>query len=1153
MVEIPAGAFRMGDTDGLSRDALPVHEVATDGFLIDRCEVTVGRMREALQWAHAHGRIAVEPAGVFTAGAERRRLLDLSNPAAQIARSNGVFVVSPAAAGRPCVWVTWHGALAFCEWRTAMENERGAGLTPCVSAGTWTCDFAGTGYRLPTEAEWEKAARGGLEGHPFPWPGRGGEFVDHLSPLKAAYIADSGSAGSGLRPVGFYDRGSLSFGSRHPWGLCDMAGNAAEWCWDWYHADAYTWLPANAWPANPTGPAASPWEGRIIRGGSWFTIAQHLRCAHRSHMPPDAATQFVGFRTVRRSAAGREGGSVEPPAGEPPDLRALIEADWFEQDFPSARAGVRPDYRAAATSALRRAEATLELVRRDLPAAGRTPDRRFRALEAELRGVRGEWDASLRRPDWRRLWLGLRDLRRRILLSSPLLDFESLLFIRGRPSRRTSNLVDSYLGRWSSPGGGVVRLDGWRSRPRPAEPFRDSLPPGAVQNMDLSFDARRVAFTFCDHAAAGGPVAYRLHEGELQDGRVWAVGEGGGSSATAGPAGVQVEDFDPCYLPDGGIAFMSTRCASFSRCQVGRYAPSFVLYRADGGGRSVRRLCHLESNEWTPAVLEDGRILFTQWDYVNRHEALFHGLWAVRPDGTGVAHVYGNYTPNPCAVAQARPLPGSTRLVAIAAAHHSIPCGSLILVDPARGEDGEGPLTRLTPDVCFPETEGWPAGAYAFPWPLSGDLFLVSHAPDPVPLHWEQGRADAFGVYLFDTAGGRELIWREHGNSCLKPVPLRPRPAAPVTTGIADEAAGDEASVFIQNVYDSPIPIPAGAVRAVRVVRLYEQEPQLALPRGVNPIDFARGIAGTAPVQADGSAAFRVPARAPLLFQLLDGQGRALVGMRSQVCFQPGERRGCVGCHEPRASTTASAVAQAAGRPLPLRPPAGPRYDGGLSFARTVQPVLDRYCLGCHGLGRAEGGLNLLGSPAGMFSASYLGLTSRPDLCGMAMRRQESHHTTRAGEYGSLAAGLLSVLRERHRDRVRPDAESLSRIADWLDLNAPCYGDYGPARRERLRPSAAGEEELRRHVRAACAACHEGMDAQPLAALVNTASPDESRVLMAPLAASAGGWGQCRGAQWGGADTPVFRTFRRRVFDTLARPDETNTVDGAAGPGQRCD
>jgi hypothetical protein len=624
-----------------------------------------------------------------------------------------------------------------------------------------------------------------------------------------------------------------------------------------------------------------------------------------------------------------------------------------------------------------------------------------------------------------------------------------------------------------------------------------------------------------------------------------------------------VEDFDPCYLPDGGIAFVSTRAQLHIRCQYGgRYFPNYLLYRAEADGSGIRPLSFGEADEWEPSLLRDGRLVYCRWDYINRHDTLFQGLWVTRPDGTSAAHVYGNYTRSPCTTGEPLAIPGSHKIVCTAMAHHGYTAGSILVVDPRPGDDGPGPIRRVTPEVAFPETEGWPQGAYANPYPLSEDLFLAAYTPDRLAREGAVQRADAFGIYLVDTLGGRELIYRDPEVSCFSPIPVRTRPTPPVlpshVAGLEEEPAG---MFHVQDVYRSTEQLARGSVKALRVVRVYPQTIESPPSRSKVIFELPKRILGTVPVGDDGSVAFRAPAGVPLLFQLLDENGMAVMGMRSFVYLQPGETVGCVGCHEPRNAAPATARPTRAGPVREPRPPAGPRYPGGFSFVRSVQPVLDRYCIDCHGLDRTDGDLSLLGTPLEArypyrgypgdnnvrVNLAYHALVSRDGLVKIAQRNFETDYST-PKDYYSHAGRLAKLLLDGHPDehgepRVTLDRESLQRIVDWLDLNAPYYGGYSWNKPEWRAVSPEGETALRDAIRARWG---EALAGQPLAALVNVGSPGQSRVLQAPLAREAGGWGQMADGGFSSTEEPGYRRLRRLVEGCLI-PLAHHDVAGTCG------
>lgn len=813
-------------------------------------------------------------------------------------------------------------------------------------------------------------------------------------------------------------------------------------------------------------------------------------------------------------------------------------------------------------AALLLARNTLDFVGKSVPRAEMATE--LASLEKRFIQLRAE------KPDERvaamaDLDVQVRRLRRRIIFSHPLLDFDRLL-INQRPPTRYSHQSRQYLGRYSGAGPGLVVLDSWKEGPRETALLEGKLPVGSVLHPDLSFDGQRVLFSFCDHTPSD-PNLRRFFIYEVGiDGDGLRQLTGTSTDPLLGAGGRRtavIEDFDPCYLPDGGFAFVSTRLQTHVRCQYGgRYFANFVLYRADADGSNLRRLSFGEAPEWEPSLLEDGRIVYTRWDYVNRHDTFFQSLWVTRPDGTATAHVYGNYTRNPCTTGEPRAVPGSQKIVTTAMAHHGYTAGSIVLVDPRRGQDGQRPLERITPEIGFPETEGWPTGAYANPYPLSEELFLVAYTPDPLVREGAVQRDNAYGIYLIDTLGGRELIYRNPTMSCFAPIPVKARPEPPQLPRQTQPEEAEATGIFyVQDVYRSTQPIARGSVERLRVIRILPQPIETPPSRGKAIIDMPKRIEGTVPVDVDGSVAFRAPAGEPLMFQLLDRHGMAVMTMRTLVYLQPGETAGCVGCHEPRGSSTSGAAMPGEVRIHELALPVGPRYEGGVSFTRSVQPVLDRYCIGCHGLERVEGDVDLLGTlgpvtfpyptwpgPNKMVvSRAYESLMNRPGLVSIAQRNFETDFSV-PKDYFAHAGRLAHMLLEGHRDedgkpRVELDRESFQRIVDWLDMNAMFYGDYSWNKPEWRVVSPEGERALREQV---AKTFGQAMAEEPLAALVNVGLPLESRILKAPLAVDAGGWGRFDEAGWSATSHPGYQAMRQLVEASIT-PLEFQDDAGACG------
>jgi len=809
----------------------------------------------------------------------------------------------------------------------------------------------------------------------------------------------------------------------------------------------------------------------------------------------------------------------------------LIAMDWFRQENLSLTADQHA-FRPRAEAAVALCAKTHDFL---IQAGVDEP-----AFAAALEALRQETTAA---QDWRRLFLEARLLRRRMIMAHPALDFDRILINRNPPTLYSHN-GDQHLGRQSRIGPGLTVLEDWKSgSPRVTALLEDKLPPGATRNPDLHYDGDRVAFAFCDHTRPGHK-RYFLYEAAIDGSWVRQLtGTGRDPLETwDNRATVLIEDNDPVYLPDGDLAFISTRSQTYGRCHGGRYNPAWVLYRADGNGDHIRQLSYGNENEYEPAVLNDGRIVFTRWEYTSRHEMLFHMLWWCRPDGTMVSNFYGNDTLHPMMVTEATAIPGTHKVVATAMGHHSYSTGTVVVIDTNKGENGEEPLTHITPETPYSETHGWPNPHYSHPHAITEDLFLVSRANHAVPQQGRTPPPNDRGIYLIDTLGGRELLYEDLSVASVSPIAVRPRERPPVLPSMLPADAPEYGTVFVQDVYltrnDPENLIEPGTIRAIRVIALGVQPRANRPPLHLQvPVEIPRKVLGTVPVREDGSAHFRVPSNVALQLQTLDQHDRAILTEQSFFYLQPGEHRGCVGCHEP-AGTTAdmSVMARAAlAPPVELTPAAGPAYEGGMSFMRTVQPVLDRYCISCHGLDATEKGVNLVHDGRLTWPQSYRALVQRGDhRLGEKEYMWGERNISRPFQFYARGNKISGMLVANHGD-VDMDRDSHRRIMEWLDANAPCYGDLFPNKIEERRIDAEALSALRAHIRE-----HFGdkLAQQPERALINTAQIDESRILMMPLAREGGGWGQIAG--WRSRDEPGYQAMRELVERCIVRLPHEN-------------
>lgn len=766
----------------------------------------------------------------------------------------------------------------------------------------------------------------------------------------------------------------------------------------------------------------------------------------------------------------------------------------------------------------------------------------------QFNAMQQQWTSgAVRSSQYDSFYIQVRTLRRNIIFSHPALDIEKILINRNPPTKYSHN-GDQHLGIHSRVGPGLTMLTNWKVNPRTTTILAGKLPVGATRNPDLNYDADKVVFAYCDQS---GPDSLRkrffLYEAAIDGSWVRQLtGTERDNLATwHNRATVVVEDNDPCYLPDGEIVFISTRSQSFGRCHGGRYNPAWVLYKCDNNGDNIHQLSYGNENEYEPAVLNDGRIIFTRWEYTNRHEMLFHKLWTCRPDGTSVAHYYGNDTLAPMEVLESTAIPGTDKIVATAQGHHSYNTGTTVIVDTTFEDNGETPITHVTPETPYSETYGWPSPHFSHPYPVNEELFFVSRANHKIPPQGHTPPVNDRAIYLVDTLGGRELIFEDPNVASFSPIAIRKRVRPPVIPPMTPADAPDFGTVYVQNAYltrnDPEKKIQPGTIKAIRVNAIGVQPRAHRSPCSMTvPVEIPKKVLGTVPVNADGSAYFKVPAGVSLQLQILDQNGMAVLTEKSFFYMQPGETRSCVGCHEPLGASPGKVDHRKYGK-LPLMdltPPAGPQYKGGLSFMRTVQPVLDRYCIGCHGLDKVEkGNVSLVHDGKMTWPRSLEELVNRGEhRVGLKSYTNDAlKNFGRAYTFYSFGSKIPPMLLKNHGN-TNIDKASFQRIIDWLDLNAQCYGDLFPNKVEERKFDAKALVELRAYARQLFG---DKIAAQPERALVNPAQPDESRILMAPLSLAAGGWGQMPNG-WKTKDDPGYKKMAELVNKCIVKNPNEN-------------
>ncbi len=643
-------------------------------------------------------------------------------------------------------------------------------------------------------------------------------------------------------------------------------------------------------------------------------------------------------------------------------------------------------------------------------------------------------------------------------------------------------------------------------------------PHGVIRDPNLSFDAKTLVFSMRDNFDTDDNHLYVMN---LADRKIRQIT----FSATAGGRTWPCSDTEPCFLPSGDILFQSTRCGQLDVCWA---HPASNLYVCDAAGKYVRRLAFDQVRTLYPQVLADGRVIYTRWEYNDRNPFFLQSLFVMNADGTGQTAFYGNNSTYPAALIHSRGIPNSGKVITVISGHHVVQKGKLAILDPSKGTDGndgieyvsgaspDGKPGRQPSNIRAP-FDRWPFDLFGqvgpqwqYPFAFDEHRYLVSFLPEG--SHFMKGPFTApFGVYFMTDTGDRELLAFDWGNSCGQAIPLMPTARPPVRPSQVDWRRST-GTFYVQDVYEGPglQGVKRGTVTRLRVVALEYRAAGVSKnynrgPAGDSHINTpiatrdgaqdVKHVLGEVPVEEDGSAYFEVPARTAVYFQLLDAKGCCVQTMRSWTLVLPGERFGCVGCHEnklqavlsaerkPRALGKAAQCLQPlAGQPphplvtrlekespleatdlfLGVNKPCSLDPDApadGFSYRRLIQPIWDRHCVSCH-QGNVKdpdktkrSPLALTGQvpqqlPGGLraFTTSYLALTEKGPCSSWANWVDPESMAPVLPPYacGSAQSKLMADLEPSHYNVQLTDAEKRL-VACWMDLGVPFCGSYGEA------------------------------------------------------------------------------------------------------------
>jgi hypothetical protein len=678
-------------------------------------------------------------------------------------------------------------------------------------------------------------------------------------------------------------------------------------------------------------------------------------------------------------------------------------------------------------------------------------------------------------------------------------------------------------------------------------------PRGGVRDPQLDYQGRTILFSY----RKGGSGRFHLYVVQVDGSGLRQLTDG------------DFDDIEPCWLPDGDILFVSTRCNRCVNCHTTDVA---VLYRCGPDGSRPRPLSSNNEHDNTPWMLPGGQVLYTRWEYVDRNQMAFHHLWITTPDGVRQTVFYGNQHPT-ITMIDAKPIPGSRKIVASFSPGHGRRehDGVLTVVDPRSGPDELDAARPIRPEPNFRD-----------PWAFSETAFMAATRDQIVLL---DGKGAMQTIYRLPAADAKD------GYQCHEPRPLVGRPREPVLPTETDWRRQFGRVLLL----DAARGRNTAGVRPGEIRRLLVLE---TLPKpmnysgGMEPLSYGgtftlERVLGTIPVEADGSAYAELPALRSLFFVALDANELSVKRMQSFCTLLPGETTTCIGCHEPRTSAPPAATGRAFSRaPSRIEPFSG--VPEVFDFPRHIQPILDRHCLACHDCDRPDGGVVLSGDHGPVFSLSYFTLTARSLISDG--RNGLGNHAPRT--IGSGASRLVGLMDGSHHG-ARPSQHERRMVRLWIDSGATYPGTYAALgtgmigafeivdrsirldRSDLHWPSVqASVEALQRR----CVACHGPDRPLPLSPsdkvgpggwgsafrgappwvdftpqdvrrrwsrhlLYNLTRPEKSLLLLAPLAKQAGGLAHCGQTVFADARDADYRKILRAIEDAKSKLDAIKRFD----------
>ena len=626
--------------------------------------------------------------------------------------------------------------------------------------------------------------------------------------------------------------------------------------------------------------------------------------------------------------------------------------------------------------------------------------------------------------------------KRAILLANPLLNGDKILTVRYQLGNRDRRAMAPELGtqsnNWSNQesarrkgfNADIVELSNLRDEVQIRTIYKPDNT-SSIADLKLHWDGDRAMFTQTMSDNRWNVFEVKLNNGDCK-------------KLIDNPE-PDLEFYDGTYLPDGriiansNIGYQGVPCVNGSD-PVG----NMVLYTPQS--KNLRRLTFDQDANWNPVIMNNGRVMYTRWEYTDLTHYYTRIVMNMNPDGTEQKALYGSGSMFPNSTFDVQPLPGyASAFVGIISGHHGVArSGRLILFDPAKARKGAAGMLQEIPHRNRPIVEEvkdrlvdgvWPQ--FIKPSPLNDTYFLVAAKLD---------KNDLWGIYLVDKFDNVTCLHKMEGEGYISPIAVRktvPPPAIPDRVKLDDK----QATVFIQDIYEGEglKGIPRGTVKSLRLHAYeyaYVQTQSDHNWHGIQSGWDIKRMLGTVPVEEDGSVIFKIPANTPVSIQPLDKDGVAVQWMRSWLTGQPGEIVSCVGCHEDQNQIVIpKRVIASQKAPHALTPPEGGTRS--FTFDLEVQPILDRACIACHnGEGKA---FDLRGGKKDGkgYGTSYLNLHPYVHRQG----GEGDMVVLYPYEYHPNTSELVRLLKKGHYNVQLTDAE-WRKIYNWIDYNAPDKGYF---------------------------------------------------------------------------------------------------------------